>query len=74
MKSLLKKFFRNFGIEISLLNASSSAAAQQVKALDTVGVDLLFDIGANEGQFARQMREYGYSGTIVSFEPLSSAR
>ena len=74
MKKQIKKFFRIFGIEISFFNPATSAAAQQVKALNMLGVDILFDIGANEGQFAREMREYGYKGTIVSFEPLTSAR
>jgi FkbM family methyltransferase len=34
-------------------------------------IDLLIDVGANRGQFARLARQVGYTGEIVSFEPLS---
>lgn len=38
------------------------------------GVDVMLDIGANSGQFAMQARsDMGYGGRILSFEPLSSA-
>jgi FkbM family methyltransferase len=36
-------------------------------------VDVIFDIGANIGQFAQVLRTGGYRGHIISFEPLSSA-
>lgn len=36
-------------------------------------VDLVFDVGANEGDYAQQIRRWGYDGKIVSLEPTSDA-
>ena len=33
-------------------------------------VKVIFDVGANTGQFALSMREIGFAGTIISFEPV----
>ncbi|MFZ0305849.1 MAG: FkbM family methyltransferase [Terracidiphilus sp.] len=37
------------------------------------GIDVVIDVGANVGQFGKWLRESGYRGRIVSFEPISSA-
>ena len=73
MKKIIRKILRNLGIEISRYNSSNSSAAQLVRTFELNDINMVFDIGANEGQFASELREHGYKGKIVSFEPLSKA-
>jgi FkbM family methyltransferase len=42
------------------------------RALEECPVDLVLDVGANEGQFARLVRRCGHRGSIISFEPVPS--
>ncbi len=46
---------------------------QFMKLLSGHRVDLVLDVGANEGWYAIGLRELGFQGKIVSFEPLSTA-
>lgn len=50
-----------------------SESSRLVRMLACRKVTVVFDIGANVGQFAKELRLAGYLGRIVSFEPLSSA-
>ena len=36
------------------------------------GIDVILDIGANEGQYAQWMRGLGFRGRIISFEPIEA--
>ncbi len=46
---------------------------KRIKLYKQYGIDLVFDVGANEGQFAAFLRDIGYKGGIISFEPLKDA-
>jgi len=38
-----------------------------------VGINKILDVEANAGQYALLVKELGFSGQIISFEPLFSA-
>ena len=44
-----------------------------LEACRSFGTDVILDVGANTGQFAQNLRDCGYTGHLVSFEPLSDA-
>lgn len=73
IKTLIKAAFRASGLQIDKISATSCAALQTAKALKTHKVNVVFDVGANTGQFARDLRNFGYTGKIISFEPLPMA-
>ncbi len=67
MKQLIKNAIRRTGYEVI------RRRPHLVDLLVAYGVDVVLDVGANEGQFGRYLRETGYRGRIVSFEPLPEA-
>ncbi|TRU14405.1 MAG: FkbM family methyltransferase [Microcystis sp. Msp_OC_L_20101000_S702] len=73
LKKIVKKLARSLGIDLKRYNVQTSEAAKMHRLLAYHNIDLVFDVGANIGQYAKLLRELGYSGRIVSFEPLSSA-
>jgi FkbM family methyltransferase len=73
VKAFLRTAIRKAGWDLHRFNAASSAMAQVAAAIQYVQADMVLDIGANQGQFVRDLRSTGYNGLIVSFEPLRSA-
>lgn len=69
----LRRIFQVVGLDLHRYRPEASDSGQLVTMLSRHNVDIVFDVGANTGQFATTLRRAGYTGRLVSFEPLSSA-
>ncbi len=69
----VKRFLRHRGILLDRYTCSTSADLRLVRMLKANGIDVVLDVGANEGGYASALREAGYCNKILSFEPLSPA-
>jgi len=65
-----KELFHKLGIDIKRISVAQNQSLRLKTILTSNGVNLIFDIGANSGQFGKELRKSGYLGRIVSFEPL----
>lgn len=73
IRYIIKKILNKFGYEIRRkfdLYHSWDAQLSKHKLLQVYDIDLIFDIGANIGGYAKALRYNDYKGRIISFEPL----
>ncbi len=72
-KNLLNRLLRPLNLKIDRINVENDFGHLISKTLSCHGCDLLIDVGANEGQYAKTIITNGYNGDIISFEPLFMA-
>jgi len=73
LKAPFKRSLSRVGISIHRKSVYLNDDIQIRRSLSHFNIDTVFDIGANVGQFATELRQAGYKGKIISFEPLSVA-
>lgn len=71
IKKLIHSSLRIVGYDIS--KYPSPEIRNKQLTIRNFKINKIFDVGANAGQFSADMRNHGFKGDIVSFEPLSSA-
>lgn len=71
MTTIIKDFLRRRGVLLARYNCSNSADLRLVRMLAANGIDLVIDVGANDGGYGRSIRTAGYANAILSFEPLA---
>lgn len=72
-ESLIRQAANRIGIDIRRHRPETSDTGRLSLMLAAQKIDLVFDVGANTGQFARSLRKAGYTQQMISFEPLSIA-
>ncbi|MFC5676313.1 FkbM family methyltransferase [Aeromicrobium endophyticum] len=68
-KLLIRRTLQRADLEIG----RGSYAGRLVRTLESRGIDTVLDVGANVGQYATLTRSAGFTGRIISCEPLSGA-
>lgn len=66
MKELIKRGFRGLGLDVRRIGYSHDI----IDFVTDRAIDVVLDVGANIGQFGEELRQKGYRGKIVSFEPI----
>jgi len=70
VKELAKNIFRTFGIDIGWHRSRRSLEGFLQVLFEEYEINLAIDVGANTGQHAKTLRDLGFNGKIVSFEPI----
>lgn len=73
IKYHLRKTVSVFGLDIYPIDRRNSVHSYLDYLFREKGVDCIWDVGANTGQYAMMLRNIGFRGEIVSFEPIPAA-
>jgi FkbM family methyltransferase len=72
MKDLLRAALRWMGYEVHSYTPLRNHDLRRARLLRERRIDTVLDGGANAGQYATRLRKLGYTGRIVSVEPIPS--
>ena len=70
IKNLVNYFLKIFNLKLIKIVDQFNNSYRLVLALKEKKIDYVFDVGANQGQFAKELRFYGFKENIISFEPV----
>jgi FkbM family methyltransferase len=65
----LRRALRSTGFDVKRYAPLENPHLRRQKVLEAHGVELVIDGGANRGQYGQRLREYGFRGRVLSFEP-----
>jgi FkbM family methyltransferase len=66
----LKRLCRRLGVDLVRYPPPESFGRHLTEILALLQVNLILDVGAHFGEFGELLRDVGYAGVIVSFEPI----
>jgi FkbM family methyltransferase len=73
MKTWIRTILHRAGWSVRRYSWTTDGFARRVKMLRAIGAETVIDVGANRGYYAQELRRAGYTGRIISIEPLKDA-
>ena len=73
IKKFINFFLKIFDLKLIKIVDQFSNSYRLVLSLKENKINYIFDVGANEGQFVKELRYYGYKDEVISFEPYLKA-
>jgi FkbM family methyltransferase len=70
IKKAARKALKIFNLRLSYYDKSKTRYS---KIIDAYNISVVFDIGANRGQFVLELLQDNFNGKIISFEPTTDA-
>ena len=69
----MKKIFRKLISKFSKYSLIYENAFDLQKILNFHDIDIIFDVGASWGGYAKSLRRFGFKNKIISFEPVNAS-
>jgi len=73
VRAAARSLLRRLGLDVVRYAPRNYPHLRRPALLAEEGVDLVLDVGANDGSWALELRAAGFDGRIVSFEPLAES-
>lgn len=71
LKKYIKKTLSKFDLKLIVKSKNQSNRDVLIRLINKLKIDYVLDVGANVGQFAKELRDLNYNKKIISFEPVS---
>jgi FkbM family methyltransferase len=71
--STARRLVQRLGLDVRRHDPLNLPAGRLVRWLRAEGVDVVVDVGANDGGYGRELRQARWFGALLSFEPSSEA-
>ena len=72
-KKILNKCLGIFNLKLVKIVDQFDNSYRLMLSFREKNINYILDVGANEGQFVKELRFHGYQGKVLSFEPLLEA-
>jgi FkbM family methyltransferase len=69
---MLRALVRRFDYDLVRFDATSALSPHLTLLFQRLGINCVLDVGGHYGEYGRMLRDNGYTGRIVSFEPIAA--